>query len=37
MRAVLEPVIADSHDGNERYSERRFEVFGEIHRRIDPD
>ena len=36
-RAVLEPVIADGQSNNERHSERRLEVFGEFHRRINPD
>jgi hypothetical protein len=34
---VLEPVIADGESGNEDHAERRFEVFGEFHRRINPD
>ena len=37
MGAVLEPVIAAAQNGKERHSERRFEVFGEVHRRINPD
>jgi hypothetical protein len=34
---MLEPVISGTQNGKERYSERRFEVFGEVHRRINPD
>jgi hypothetical protein len=37
MGAVFEPVIADAQNSKERHSERRLEVFGEIHRRINPD
>lgn len=34
---MLEPVIADAERGKERDSERRLEVFGEFHRRINPE
>jgi hypothetical protein len=34
---VLEPVVEAAYNNNERYSEHRFEVFGEFHRRISPD
>src|ERR1700704_1357782 len=35
--AVLEPVIADAEHSKESHSKRRFEIFGEVHRRINPD
>jgi hypothetical protein len=37
VRTELEPVIAEGHNGNEDHAERSFEVFGEFHRRINPD
>ena len=37
VRTELEPVIAEGHNGNESHTERRFEVFGEFHRRINPE
>ena len=37
LRPVLEPVVAGAKDDENHRSERRLEVFGEIHRRIIPD
>ncbi len=36
-RAVLEPVIAGPQHHGDDHSDRRLEVFGEFHRRINPD
>ena len=37
MGAMLEPVISDACGGNQNHAQRRFQILGEVHRRINPD